>query len=484
MHAHVYKMHKKHNGTNQSNCKIHCHRKRIDFKFPSMSMKYEFLEPLPDDFKCPVCLDAVYDAVETKCCGHHLCGQCSDRLTGACPLCKEPQLVTRESMFMRRQLRQRHIYCINKNCSNRIYNNQYPANPNSQDSPSQFSTGSNCCNWSGEINDLQSHLEICPHAIVACQYNCGFIMARCQKEDHEDKICRKRPFSCWFCGMKATAKEIDGHAIKCDKRPIECPNKCPAELLQGELQLHLKQCPLQEVSCEFKHAGCKERISRKDYDSHITDTSAMISHLRLLSSSVAEQAATQKRNQEHFEEEKQKQVACLEEVRQQLQCLNKQLQEEKSKYKQTSEEKIELCIKELQKNENKLRILSHMHLQSISITVPHKSLTSSALFYIQGYCMSVKIDRMAHTAILMLHPGQYDDDLTWPLEGVVTLVLIHPKDIGKNILLEYHIKKAYTARWVITFKRELGCDSKDYIHQNGGMNKEYKLSVKSATLNN
>ena len=392
--------------------------------------RYEFVKKLPDDFTCLVCLDAVYDAVETKCCGVLLCMPCSDRLIAsmmACPQCRVSPLVTSPSQFMRRKVRQLHIYCVNRDHNDPksiLY--PFPINPNAMSM--EIICGARHCEWSGEINDLQSHLDNhCPHATVTCQYNCGVKIVRCQKDFHEAQVCRKHPFSCWFCDMKATAEEIDGHANKCDKRPIECPNKCSAELLQGELKLHLEQCPLQKISCEFEHAGCKVRVLRKDYDSHIEGSTQQ--HLRLL---VSEQVRVKKM----------------------------------------------------------IKILTQVHLLNINVRVTrtctfgtsdvfYGTFGTSDVFYVLGYCMSVNgIDHITGTSVFLnLHPGQCDDLLSWPLQGVVTLLLLHPEDNSKNKELECHIPATQRPTGPVLITTYYASLIFMWPKQN-----EYRLSVKSATL--
>ena len=253
--------------------------------------KYTFVKDLPEDFTCPVCLDAIYDAKQTDCCGHHLCKACTDRLvasTGACPQCGTSPLATHDDLFMRRKLEQLHIYCTNRQARSKVSYHYYPTKPGEVD-VATICNPIKGCEWSGEINNLQEHLDKqCPHGPVTCQYRCGTKLLRCQKEPHETRQCVKRPFKCWYCGMKATAIKIDRHGPTCDRRPTKCPNKCPASLVLGQVQDHLKQCPLQEVSCEFEHAGCSKKVLYKDYDSHLKEDS--LSHQRLLSTALAAQA--------------------------------------------------------------------------------------------------------------------------------------------------------------------------------------------------
>ena len=252
--------------------------------------KYTFVKGLPEDFKCPMCLDAIYDAKQTDCCGHHLCKACTGRLvasTDACPHCRISPLATHDDLFMRRRLKQLHIYCTNRQTRSIKDYYHYPTKPGV--GPKAMIKTIEGCEWSGEINDLQEHLDKqCQHGPVTCQYRCGTKLLRCQQELHETCQCVKRPFKCWYCGMEATAEEIDHHGPMCDRCPTKCPNKCPATLVLGQVQDHLKQCPLQEVSCEFEHAGCSKKVLYKDYDSHLKEDS--LSHQRLLSIALAAQA--------------------------------------------------------------------------------------------------------------------------------------------------------------------------------------------------
>ena len=57
----------------------------------------EFVDPLPNDFECSLCLQYLKQPALTSC-GHHFCKQCIDRAVDrsrklkqvpTCPLCKE-----------------------------------------------------------------------------------------------------------------------------------------------------------------------------------------------------------------------------------------------------------------------------------------------------------------------------------------------------------------------------------------------------------
>ena len=387
----------------------------------------------------------MYDAVETKCCGVLLCMPCSDKLMTsmmACPQCRAYPLVANENQFMRRKVRQLHIYCVNRHCCNTVTSHVYPIAMHPIPPIPSRTIGVDHCEWSGEINDLQSHLDNhCPHATVTCQYNCGVKIVRCHKDVHEAKVCRKRPFSCWFCDMKATAEEIDGHATKCNKRPIKCPNKCSTKLLQGELQLHLQQCSLrlQEISCEFEHAGCKEKILRKDYDSHIKDNTQK--HLRLMSAQFAT------------------------------------LKQKVDQQTQDTEEEIVRLKKEAEKAKKSINLLMQAHLFNINIRVTLGG--ASDPFYVFGYCMNVECVSIGGEVgmTLLLRPGRYDNALSWPLQGMVTLLLLHPTDSSEHKEVAHQLGKAQRPTEAVMIEGYCIFNTR-YLHKHN----ECRLLVKSATF--
>ena len=368
---------------------------------------YEFVdseETIPQEFKCHVCLGVACCAVETTCCGFLLCRACSDKLKQleqSCPHCRKP-LQMQSSYFARHQIRQLHVYCTNRNCCSEIESITFPINPDANSDNKVITYGLNLCMWSGEINDLQHHLDkYCPHTTVTCRYNCGVQIVRCQKDVHEAEVCCKRPFTCWFCNIEDTAEVINDHnATGCDFQPIKCPNGCSAAMIQRrELQFHLEQqCPLQEISCD--KLGCTERILRKDYDTHNENNTQK--HIQLINDTYKSHI----RNYDALIQENQMILA-----NEQTLC---------EEYRKTCSIL-----------ESRAQFFKALHLQNISIRVNITIGSVSDSFFIFGYHMMVKYEAVGYFSLHILQ-GQYDDTLPWPLQGTVTLELM-------NETLTFHI---------------------------------------------
>ena len=104
---------------------------------------------------------------------------------------------------------------------------------------------------------------------------------------HIAESCPKRDFKCKYCGFTSTYEEVcNKHWPACAKYPLHCPNKCGIGTVQrGSLEKHLNECPLQ-VECEFCHAGCEDKIQRRDLEVHMEKN--LHKHLSLLSAFATE----------------------------------------------------------------------------------------------------------------------------------------------------------------------------------------------------
>ena len=224
----------------------------------------EFVDSVKD-FECPLCLHVTRDPNLTSCCGQHFCQVCINQILAEkrpCPFCKDRKFTVFLDKKQKRKVLELKVYCTMKEQG---------------------------CSWTGELGGLSRHLDDCQYVTASCPKACGVTLQRRYLAAHIAESCPKRDFTCQYCGFKSTYAEVcNKHWLKCTKYPLPCPNKCGiAEVQRGSLQKHLNECPLQQVECEFCHAGCKEKIQRKDLAEHMEKN--LQKHLSLLSMFTAKE---------------------------------------------------------------------------------------------------------------------------------------------------------------------------------------------------
>ena len=215
----------------------------------------EFVDPVPEDYYCPVCLQVLRDAQLTSCCGYHFCFTCIETVYGAgkpCPRCKNADFTILLDRQLTSRIKALKVYCKFKQEG---------------------------CQWEGPLEQLETHLNDgkaegeCDILPVKCPLGCGCKMARSMIQTHQEHDCPRREFSCEHCQLDGNFQEItQTHYNVCHKYPTECTNGCGEATMQRcELQDHLAICPLEEMACEFDFAGCTAKMKRKDVDNHLKE---------------------------------------------------------------------------------------------------------------------------------------------------------------------------------------------------------------------
>ena len=144
-----------------------------------------------------------------------------------------------------------------------------------------------CANQCGGKNikrkDMGAHCNVCPLEPLDCPLGThspfqGRILRR-DMERHKREECEFRPYTCQFCNLRGTYVSITGkggsgdhwefHYDTCKNYPLQCPNHCETNnIRRRKMQLHRQKCPLEQLDCPFKYAGCVGPILRKDMDYH------------------------------------------------------------------------------------------------------------------------------------------------------------------------------------------------------------------------
>lgn len=106
-----------------------------------------FVEEVPSDLYCPLCLDVLTEPYLTSC-GHLFCLVCISPLMAggnecACPVCRETGFSTMRNLPVERQIRSLKVYC---------------------------SFRKEGCSWTGQRGSLDDHELACNFADVACLF--------------------------------------------------------------------------------------------------------------------------------------------------------------------------------------------------------------------------------------------------------------------------------------------------------------------------
>jgi hypothetical protein len=102
-----------------------------------MADEYDFVEPPPEDYFCPVTYEIFKDPRQTsECCGKHLSREVAERLEReqkSCPLCTVAPLRTTADLYFKRRVLEVQVRCFNKHLG---------------------------CEWKGDLGDVEKHMNI------------------------------------------------------------------------------------------------------------------------------------------------------------------------------------------------------------------------------------------------------------------------------------------------------------------------------------
>ncbi len=233
----------------------------------SQGYKCEFIDSVPEDFYCRKCTLVARRLVYTSCCEETFCYTCivdSKNQDKPCSVCGEEEFAMVEFKKYQNKVKQLQVYCNMKERG---------------------------CVWSGTLDQLDSHLDpdldYCQYVDKKCPLNCPQVIPKNKVEQHVAQECSKRPHICQHCGFKATYEEVvNKHLQECKYVALQCPNMCGVSCERGVMEDHMKICRLEEVECEFKGVGCKDRFIREDQEEHTRDNS--LKHLTLTATLAVE----------------------------------------------------------------------------------------------------------------------------------------------------------------------------------------------------
>ena len=355
-------------------------------------IEYDFVEEPSQDMFCPVTFEVLRDPHQTTCCGHHISATAGARLQQEgkpCPMCKEPNFTTHTDKYFKRVVNGLKVRCPHKGSG---------------------------CEWMGDLGSLDQHANSCP----------------------------KRPWQCQYCDFTATYDVgANEHLPQCPKFPEPCPNRCEAGTVERcDLERHLvTECPLQLVACEFSHAGCTEKVPRKDLAGHMVES--MQKHL--LNMSLLNLSLTRELHEKM--DEKDRQIAELQlqlkqldgKVEQKFQQLDGKVDQKFQRLDGKVEQKFQRLDgkveQKFQRLDGKVEQLQNMmaHTQEFTVTFSQWKDRDwySEPFYYTFYKFKLNLDFRDKTSMMMylaLQNGEHDDELHWPIECVTRIWILNQEE--------------------------------------------------------
>ena len=363
--------------------------------------KCEFVESVPDNYKCQLCSLVAKRRTVTSCCGESFCHEGISGLEQGnqpCPACGEVDFTTME-LKNQQKIDNLQVYCTFKERE---------------------------CGWSGRLQDLEVHLDPhqneCQYMDISCPLHCQQLVPRNAVQQHTSQECVKREHTCQHCNYKASYEEVmDLHLPDCQYVPLQCPNRCGVTCEREMMEDHLKICVLEEVACEFERVGCKERPRREDLEEH--GRKNMEKHLALTATTtVSLKEEKIDKNTYHELEER-----LVQKFKRMIDDLEKKLSDK--------DQKIEAMEKKLSAVEVNLRKLQEDEIMH-EIHFPISSPVQFQIKFENGYKFLAKVSFVRRSMysfdpiqILNINfevvPGSYDEQKPTTIQLLYTFLDVH-----------------------------------------------------------
>ena len=213
-----------------------------------------------DEFVCPLCKGILNEPIIDKC-SHVFCKACIEKyynIYKQCPISKN-------------KINIKEITSINI-ITNRINKNKIKCK--------NYNKG---CDWIGKILDMKNHiLNDCQKTLIKCPFeNCNLLIMK-EHLDNHIKECDYRNVECQDCHNNFPFKIlIEQHSSVCEKKKIECPQKCGLIIERGNIDKHIKDdCDCTFKECCFNKYGCSDKYMKKEFETKMEKDSHK--HLLLL----------------------------------------------------------------------------------------------------------------------------------------------------------------------------------------------------------
>ena len=389
--------------------------------------RLQFVGEVSENLLCVFCHFPSRDPLLSTCCGYNMCRSCLDShkqlVTMSQKILTCPKCCYYDFKVYPNKMSDREIHNLVVLCSN----------------------GKAGCKWQGKLNELNGHLgSTCQYKIVNCPKGCEMSLPRRDIALHVKSECSQLVINCPHCLVRGEKHFIEGHHLEeCPNVPLSCPNNCGTIVSEAEgLSEHKNICPLEIVSCEYNDLGCNTDMTRQDVDAH--NREYLTKHLNLakqkfvcstkeLESSKVQLSIVKER----LRSVKNTLAYSIEEVLSMVRLLD-QLNLEKQKKEKSN------LLKQISFNYKSLLLLQGNQVAPVVLKMNkfenhrrNKSSWFSPPFFTHrhGYRLLLCVVAAGHDAAarkdkfmllgICIMEGQYDNEVTWPMEGVVRVCLLN-----------------------------------------------------------
>ena len=235
---------------------------------PSKAVGYEcdFVDyQVPEDYFCKQCSHVAREPQIANCCTEVFCKACIEAVIEdkkPCPSCMSSDIAIQGShKKYQAKLQTLYVCCSLKDRG---------------------------CEWSGQLQHLDAHLDLatgdCVYVDVDCPSKCNQKVQKCNVDTHLANDCPNRDYTCPHYSFKATFREVSEHFEVRQYYPLLCPNRCGASFKRDVLEDHMKKCSQQKVQCEFSYAGCEAEFIRDHQKEHMEQNTQK--HLALVAAAT------------------------------------------------------------------------------------------------------------------------------------------------------------------------------------------------------
>ena len=397
----------------------------------------QFVDPPPDviQTECPVCLLIIREPHQVICCGNSFCSSCIQRIKDSnkpCPTCNKIEFSNFPDRKLQRSLNTFKVYCSHQKDG---------------------------CEWTGELRQLDAHLNEdpepgrgCQLVKIRCLYKCGNQLQRRCMPQHQAE-CTKRPFSCEHCHDYESNYDdvIHNHWPVCGSFPLHCPNECGVELPRQKIDDHIgNKCPLKIIHCTFLQVGCKVKLPRKDMPEHLSES--LLTHMSLLAASYTKQQTEIIEHQAEIAKQQseivdlQAQVASLTAEKTLLRTVKTESACNLLRDEITLLKKEQVVLWQELKTKEQSTYKPILGLPTVSVFNFKQHLEDSDTWYSppvythqMGYKLCFVVDANGHglgkgthvSVGLSFMRGEFDNFLKWPFRGVISFRLLD-RHTGKD----------------------------------------------------